>query len=77
MNGEVNSLALMALFKSLRTSSVSYSDIYKMIDRFFEELKTKPLPYEVPTWKAFIQRKDELIQWVTTNSPDSDVSEWK
>lgn len=77
MNSEVNALALSKVFKSLRDSGASYDDLHGMIDRFFYEIKQKPLPYDVPTWTAFIKRRDSLLQWVTQNKPDSDVSEWK
>ena len=77
MNFEVNALALSKTFKTLRDSGVSYADLYNMIDRFFYEIKQKPLPKDVTTWTAFIKRRDDLLKWVTTNSTDSDVSEWK
>lgn len=77
MNFEINALALSKNFKNLRDSGVSYTDLYNMIDRFFYEIKQKPLPKDVTTWAAFIKRRDDLLKWVTTNSTDSDVSEWK
>jgi len=77
MSFEVNALALSKTFKTLRDSGVSYEDLHKMIDRFFYEIKQKPLPKDVATWTAFIKRRDELVQWVTVTSVDSDVSEWK
>lgn len=77
MDSTTNSLALMKTFKDLRNAGVSYNDIYKMIDRLFEELKTKPLPDAVSPWQAFIKRRDELLKWVTINSPDGNVEEWK
>lgn len=77
MDATTNSLALMKTFKDLRNNGVSYSDIYKMIDRFFEEIKSRPLPKAVAPWQAFIKRRDELVKWVTVNSPDGNVEEWK
>lgn len=77
MSGEVNGPAMMKCFTTLRDNGVSYDDIYKMIDKFFTDLKEKPLASNIPTWKVFIQKIDELTRWVTLSSPDSDVSEWK
>jgi len=77
MRSEVNALALSKTFKTLRDSGVSYEDLYKMIDRFFYEIKQKPLPKDVTTWAAFIKRRNELVQWVTVNSVNLDVEEWK
>lgn len=77
MNSEVNALALSKTFKTLRDNGVSYNELHAMIDRFFYEIKNKPLPYDVTLWTVFIKRKDELLAWVTKNSPNTDVSEWK
>lgn len=77
LDGTVNALALTKNFKSLRENGVSYENIHKMIDRFFYEINENPLPANVETWAAFIKRREQLLQWVTTNAPDSDVSEWK
>jgi len=78
-NGEVNSLALMKCFKDLRANGVSYADIHKMIDMFFQHLVVhgeaiKKKQYV--TWRMFITQKNDLLKWVTVNSPDNDVSEW-
>lgn len=77
MSTEVNALALSKTFKTLRENGVSYDDMHKMVDRFFYELSKKPLPKDVAVWAAFIKRKDDLLKWVTDNSSDCDVSEWK
>jgi len=77
MNSEVNALALSKTFKTLRDSGTSFDELHSMIDRFFYEIKNKPLPYHVPLWTAFIKRKDDLLAWVTKNSSSNDVSEWK
>lgn len=77
MSSEVNALALSKTFKNLRDSGVSYDEIHSMIDRFFYEIKKKPLPRDVATWSVFIKRREDLLKWVTLNAPDSDVSEWK
>jgi hypothetical protein len=77
MNREVNALALSKTFKTLRDSGTSYNELHSMIDRFFYEIKRKPLPHDVLLWTAFIKRKDELLTWVTKNSINGDVSEWK
>ena len=77
MNSEVNALALSKTFKTLRDGGTSYDELHSMIDRFFYEIKKKPLPYDVPLWTAFIKRKDDLLKWVTSTKSDNDVSEWK
>jgi hypothetical protein len=77
MDSTTNSLALMKTFKDLRTNGVSYNDIYKMIDRLFEELAIRPLAKDVLPWQVFIKQREELLKWVTVNSPDGDVEEWK
>lgn len=76
MNSEVNALALSKTFKTLRDGGASYDELHSMIDRFFYEIKKKPLPYDVPLWTVFIKRKDNLLSWVTRNNSDNNVSEW-
>ena len=79
MDGTVNAPALTKTFKNLREGGASYDDIYKMIDRFFYELQNtgKEKTKNIETWTWFIKRREELLKWVTANSSDYDVSEWK
>lgn len=80
MNGTVNAPALTKTFKALRESGTSYEEIHKMIDRFFYELlkdTNKEHRKDVEVWSWFIKRREDLLKWVTTNSSDYDVSEWK
>lgn len=78
MDGTVNAPALTKTFKNLREDGASYDDIHKMIDRFFYELKeTKEKNKNAEVWSWFINRREELLKWVTANSSDYDVSEWK
>lgn len=76
LNAPINGIALMKIFKNLKSKGVTIDQIYKMIDVFAHEIKQTPLPQEVPTWKGFSSRLDALKKKVDTPLTKYDYSEY-
>ena len=71
-----NKIALMKIFKTLKSKGVTVEQIYKMIDMFAHEIKQTPLPQDVTTWKGFASRLDSLKKKVDTPIAKFDYSEY-
>jgi hypothetical protein len=76
LNSPTNGPALIKIFKGLKQKGVTHKQITQMIDLFAFDIRKTPLPSDVPAWRGFAGRLDNLHKRVGESATTYDYSEY-